>query len=114
MERNKFTEEQIIRIQKEPAAGGSVSELFPKQGVSDATIYKLKVKCDGMDVSEVKKLGGSTVRMPAAPRSTHVEIEKKAILALNEASLGPYFFLSDITKNKTTTRLSKDKNAHCK
>jgi putative transposase len=56
MKRSRFTEEQIIGILKEHEAGVSVSDLCRKHGVSDASIYKLKAKFGGMDVSEAKRL----------------------------------------------------------
>ena len=56
MKRNRFTDEQIIRILKEHEAGTPVSELCRKHGVSDASIYKWKAKFGGMDVSEAKRL----------------------------------------------------------
>jgi putative transposase len=56
MKRNRFSEEQIIRILKGHEAGISVSELCRKHGISDASIYKWKAKFGGMDVSEAKKL----------------------------------------------------------
>jgi len=36
----RFTEEQIIKVLKEHAAGLSVSDLCRKRGISDATFYK--------------------------------------------------------------------------
>jgi putative transposase len=56
MKRNRFTEEQIIAILKEHAAGVSVADLCRKHSVSDASIYKWKAKFGGMDVSEAKRL----------------------------------------------------------
>jgi putative transposase len=56
MERNRFTDEQIIGILKEHEAGTPVSELCRKHGVSDASIYKWKAKFGSMDVSEAKRL----------------------------------------------------------
>ena len=58
MKRNWFTEEQIIGILKEHEAGISVADLCRTHGVSDATVYKWKVKFGGMDVSEAKRLKG--------------------------------------------------------
>lgn len=51
-----LTDEQIIGILKEHESGTPVSELCPKHGVSDASIYKWKAKFGGMDVSEDKRL----------------------------------------------------------
>ena len=56
MTRSRFTEDQIIGIQKEHEAGVSVADLYRKHGVSDATVYKWKAKYGGMDVSEAKRL----------------------------------------------------------
>lgn len=56
MKRNRFTDEQIIGIQKEHEAGTSVSELCRKHGVSDASIYRWKAKFGGMEVSGAKRL----------------------------------------------------------
>lgn len=39
MRRSKFSEEQIIRILKEHAAGLSASDVCRKHGISDATFY---------------------------------------------------------------------------
>jgi transposase-like protein len=44
MKRSRHTEEQIIDILKEQAAGPSVAELCRKRGMSDATYYNWKSK----------------------------------------------------------------------
>jgi len=56
MKRSRFTEEQIIGILKEQEAGVPVADLCRKHGVSNASIYKWKVKYGGMDVSEARRL----------------------------------------------------------
>ncbi|OFZ79428.1 MAG: transposase [Bdellovibrionales bacterium RIFOXYD1_FULL_53_11] len=56
MKGTRFTEEQIIQVLKECAAGMPVKELCRKYGVSDATIYKWKAKFSGMEVSDVRRL----------------------------------------------------------
>jgi len=56
MKRNKYTEEQIVRILKESEAGISVTELCRKYGISDATYYNWKAKFGGMELSDVRRL----------------------------------------------------------
>ena len=52
----QFTEEQIIRVLKEHAAGASASDLCRKHGISDATFYKWRSRYGGMEISEARKL----------------------------------------------------------
>jgi putative transposase len=54
--KKRFTEEQIIQVLKEHAAGAKVAELCRRHGISDATLYKWKAKYGGMEVSDAKKL----------------------------------------------------------
>jgi len=67
MARRKYTEEQIIAVLKEGAAGVPVrelcrkygmSDLCRKYGMSDGAYYNWKAKYAGMTVSELKRLKG--------------------------------------------------------
>jgi putative transposase len=56
MKRKRFTEEQIIGVLKEAAAGVKTADLARRHGISEATIYNWKAKYGGMEVSEAKRL----------------------------------------------------------
>ena len=56
MRRSRFTEEQIIGILKESAAGVATGELCRRHGLSRQTFYSWKRKYDGMDVSDARRL----------------------------------------------------------
>ena len=56
MARKRYTEEQIVSILKESAAGVKTSELCRKYGVSGNTFYYWRTKFSGMTVPDIKKL----------------------------------------------------------
>jgi len=56
VKKKRFSEEQMIGVLKEGAAGMKVSELCRKHGSSDATYYNWKAKYGGMSVAELRRL----------------------------------------------------------
>lgn len=58
MARKRYTEEQIVGILKQAAAGAKTDELCRKYGVSPNTFYAWRTKFAGMEVADIKKLRG--------------------------------------------------------
>jgi len=56
MRKTRYTEEQIIGILKEAAAGVKVADLIRKHGISEQSYYRWKAKYGGMEVSEARRL----------------------------------------------------------
>ena len=56
--KNRFTEEQILRVLNESESGIEVKQLCRKHGIAQGTFYAWKAKFSGMEVSDAKKLCG--------------------------------------------------------
>ncbi len=56
MRTSRFTEEQIVGILHEGAAGAPVKELCRRHGIAEKTYYRWKAQYGGLQVNEARKL----------------------------------------------------------
>lgn len=56
MARKRYTEEQIVTILKESAAGAKTEELCRKYNISAGTFYHWRQKYAGMSVPDIRRL----------------------------------------------------------
>ncbi len=56
MRKSRFSDEQIVGILKEHAAGAATGALCRRHGISEQTLYRWKRKYDGLEGNELKRL----------------------------------------------------------
>jgi putative transposase len=56
MRRSRFSDEQIVGILKEHAAGEPTGTLCRRHGISQQTLYRWKQRYDGLEGNELKRL----------------------------------------------------------
>jgi putative transposase len=56
MRKSRFSDEQIVGILKEHAAGEATSALCRRHGISEQTLYRWKQKYDGLERNDLKRL----------------------------------------------------------
>ena len=54
--KNRFTEEQIIKILKLQENGMKVADILREHGISEQSFYRWKAKYGGMEASDAKRL----------------------------------------------------------
>jgi putative transposase len=56
MRKSRFSEDQIVGILKEHAAGEPTGSLCRRHGISEQTLYRWKRKYDGLEGQDLKRL----------------------------------------------------------
>jgi putative transposase len=56
MRKSRFSEDQIVGILKQHAAGEAAGSLCRRHGISEQTLYRWKRKYDGLERTDLKRL----------------------------------------------------------
>jgi putative transposase len=54
--RKRFTEEQIVGVLNEHAAGGTIRDLCRRHGITETTFHRWRAKYGGLQISDAKRL----------------------------------------------------------
>ena len=74
MKLSRFSDEQIVGILKEQAAGAVTADVFRRHGISEATFYKWKAKFGGLEVREATPVAITlAIKLTALLRAGGVE-----------------------------------------
>ena len=79
MKRSRFTDSQIMAVQKQAETGTPVPDLCREHGVSTATFYKWRAKFGGMDVplmAKMKELEDENRRL----KKMYVDAQMRALI----------------------------------
>ena len=63
MKRQRFKEEQIVRILKEGASAGDIRQTCRKHNITEHTFYRWRINFEGMDVGVAGRLKMLTGRL---------------------------------------------------
>lgn len=99
MRKSRFTEERIVGILQEYAAGAKVSELCRKHGMSDATLYKWKAKYGGMTVSELRRLKDLETENAELKRLLADAMLERALCAIGSSTMASAGLKGLLAKN---------------
>ena len=54
--RKRFTEEQIVGVLNEHAAGGTIRDLCRRHGITETTFHRWRAKYGGLQITDAKRL----------------------------------------------------------
>lgn len=90
MKGKRSTEEQIVAILKEAAAGGAPTYLCRRHGVAESTLDRWKAKYGDIEVSEVRRLKtleDGNVRLKRLVANQPLDIQALRVAVSKEGSL---------------------------
>jgi len=79
MKKSRFTESQIVAVQKGGDAGVPVAQLVRKHGISTATYYTWRSKYAGVGVSDLERMRELETENAKLKRIADLALENAAI-----------------------------------